>query len=137
MTATLVLLTGFNKPGVESIPLAASVQVQMVTSDSKDNFLKSKQKKIKNKHFIPSADQGAELQKSLDLSIPFKDIENASLKLEQNRLVPEEPSNMFAAEKKKKPSPLDLGGQMLMSQEPEVDKRKSFDGAGIVINLKR
>jgi hypothetical protein len=30
-----------------------------------------------------------------------------------------------------------LDGQMLMSQEPEMDKQKSLDGAGIVITLKR
>jgi hypothetical protein len=45
--------------------------------------------------------------------------------------------DMFADEHKKTPRSLDLNGQMLMSQEPEADKRRSLDGAAIVINLKR
>jgi hypothetical protein len=72
----------------------------------------------------------------LNLSIPFNDSENIDLKTEQNSIVGES-SNIFAAEHKRKPQPLMLDGQMLMSQEPEMDKRKSLDGAGIVINLKR
>ncbi|MGZ4995758.1 MAG: hypothetical protein ACXWFX_04565, partial [Methylobacter sp.] len=64
-------------------------------------------------------------------------MESAALTIEQNKAVQQESLNIFSSEKNKKLRPLDLDGQMLMSQEPEMDKRKSFDGAGIVINLKR
>lgn len=146
VTASLVLLTGFEKPGVNNAPPPAkkqtvSTKVKEVQSKSKDGPFKSKQKKTKNQRSVPSAKndatEDAELQKYLDLSIPFKDSENAGLKIEQNRAAPEESLNMFAAERKKKPRPVYLDSQMLMSQEPEVDKQKSLDGAGIVINLKR
>lgn len=83
------------------------------------------------------AAEEAELQKPLDLSMPFKDSESAGLTIEQNRAAQEESLNIFSSGKNKMPRPLYLDGQMLMSQEPEGDKRKSFDGAGIVINLKR
>lgn len=36
----------------------------------------------------------------------------------------------------KQPSPLQLKGGWVMSQEPETEKRKSVDGAGISINLR-
>jgi len=84
-----------------------------------------------------SAAEEAEFQKPLDLSMPFKDSENAWLTIEQNKAVQGESLNIFASEKEKKLRPLYLDSQVLMSQEPEVDKRKSLDGAGIVINLKR
>ena len=141
VTASLVLLTGFEKPDVNNAPLAESQAVSIEVKKVQSSPVKSKQKKIENKHSVPSAKnsatEDAELQKSLDLSIPFKDSENAWLKIEQNRAAQGESSNMFTTEKKKKPRPVYLDGQMLMSQEPEMDKQKSLDGAGIVINLKR
>lgn len=145
VTASLVLLTGFEKPGDNNASPAEKqavlIKVKEVQSKSKDSPVKPKHKKTKNEHSVPGvkkdATEDAELQKYLDLSIPFKISENTGLKTEQNRLVPGESLNMFASEKEKKPRPLYLDSQMLMSQEPEADKRKSLDGAGIVINLKR
>jgi hypothetical protein len=137
-TVSFVLLTGFEKPGVTHAPLtekqAASVSAKDVQFSSKEKPIKSKQHKTKNKHSIA---QDTTLQKSLDLTVPFKTSETAWLKPEQNRVAQMETANMFAIEHKKKPRSLDLGGQVLMSQEPEADKRKSLDGAAIVINLKR
>ncbi|MDO9049189.1 MAG: hypothetical protein Q7U66_15835 [Methylobacter sp.] len=149
VTASFVLLTGFGKSGVNhALPpaekQAASNEVKEKQSKSKESSVKSKQKKTKNKQkaaSVPSAKNSAveevELQKTLDLSMPFKDFENPSLTIERNRVAQEESLNIFSSEKKKKSRPLYLDGQMLMSQEPEEDKRKSLDGAGIVINLKR
>lgn len=149
VTASLVFLTGFEKSGVNNAlspaeKQAASNEVKKVQSNSEESLVKSKQKKAKNKRkavSVPSAKNSAAeeaaLQKRLDLSMPFKDSENAWLTIEQNKAAQGESLNMFASEKKKKPRPLYLDGQMLMSQEPEGDKRKSLDGAGIVINLKR
>lgn len=141
VTVSFVFLTGFQKSGGTNASLAekqaASVEVKKDQIDSKESFTKLKQKKIKNRHLVPNTNEDTELQKSLDLSIQFKDSENTWLTTEQNRIVSGESVNMFFAEKKKKLRPVDLDSQMLMSQEPEVDKRKSFDGAGIVITLKR
>jgi len=147
VTASFILLTGFEKPGVNNA--LASAEKQVVLKDvkkvkSKESLVKPKQKKTKNKQEAVSvlraknsAAEEAEFQKPLDLSMPFKDSENAWLTIEQNKTVQGESLNIFASEKEKKLRPLYLDSQVLMSQEPEVDKRKSLDGAGIVINLKR
>ncbi len=149
VTASFILLTGFEKSDVNNaLPpaekQAASNEVKEVQPKRKESLVKSKKKKTKNKQktvSVPSVKNSAaeevELQKPLDLSMPFKDSESASLTIEQNRADQGESLNIFSSEKEKKPRPLYLDGQMLMSQEPEGDKRKSLDGAGIVINLKR
>jgi hypothetical protein len=77
-----------------------------------------------------------EFEKTLDLSIPFKTTENSSLKVEQKAAAQGRENNIFAAETKKKPRKLELDGDFLMSPEPEAEKQKSVDGAGIVIKLK-
>jgi len=142
VTASFILLTGFEKPGVNDA-LPSANEVKKVQSKSKESLVKPKQK-TKNKQEAVSvlraknsAAEEAEFQKPLDLSMPFKDSENAWLTIEQNKAVQGESLNIFASEKEKKLRPLYLDSQVLMSQEPEVDKRKSLDGAGIVINLKR
>lgn len=78
-----------------------------------------------------------EFEKPLDLSVPFENSENADLNNEQKSATQNLVANTLASETKKKPGPLELDGRFLMSPEPEVEKRKSVDGAGIVINLKR
>ncbi len=142
-TASFVLLTGFQKPHVNNVVLirhqAVALNVEKVQLNSKKSSAKSKHNKASNKQPEPIVNDDAELQKSLDLSIPFKvkTSENSWLKTEQNRVSQRDAENLFTTEKQNKHGPLDLDGQILMSQEPEMDKRKSFDGAGIVINLKR
>lgn len=141
VTISFVFLTGFEKFDVNNTLLtekkAAPVNVKKVQLNSNEKPVKSKHKKSVSKHSLPSANEDAELQKSLDLTIPSISSENAWLKIERNRIVQGESLNMFATEKQKKPRSVGLDGQMLMSQEPEVDKRKSLDGAGIVFTLKR
>ena len=73
-----------------------------------------------------------EPEKPLDLSVPFKD----SGKTEQTSAVQNTETTIFASETKKKPRSLELDGQFLLSPEPEVEKQKSVDGAGLVIRLK-
>jgi hypothetical protein len=144
VTVSFVLLTGFEKPGVNNALLtekqAELIKVKKDQPKNKENTVNPKHKNIKNKRLAYGSEsavtKGAEPQKSLDLSVPFNDPEKALLKNEQDKVTQRESSNMFASEKKKI-RPLDLAGQMLMSQEPEVDKQKSLDGAGIVITLKR
>ncbi|MDO9423463.1 MAG: hypothetical protein Q7T40_04670 [Methylobacter sp.] len=143
VTASFVLLTGFQQPGVNNAALtekqAVSVNVKKIQLNSKQSSVKSTRKKAIDKPSVPSANDDAELQKTLDLTIPFKVkvSEDVWLKSEQNKVTQRESANLFATEKQKKSGPLDLDGQMLMSQEPEMDKQKSLDGAGIVFTLKR
>ncbi len=79
-----------------------------------------------------------EFEKHLDLSVPFKDkdAENADLKVEQKPAAQSPVTNIFAPDAKKKPRPLEVDSGFLMSPEPEQEKLKSVDGAGIVIKLK-
>lgn len=76
-----------------------------------------------------------ELQKPLDLSIPFQSVEDVGLKNEQSQTAQSRVPNLFAAENKKKQRPLKLDGGVLMSQEPEAEKQRSLDGAGIRLNV--
>jgi hypothetical protein len=77
-----------------------------------------------------------EFEKPLDLSIPFKNSENADLKIEQKSARQSQETNIFASGTKKKPRSLELDSDFVMSPEPEAEKQKSVDGAGIVIKLK-
>ena len=143
VTASFVLLTGFQQPGVNNAVLtekpAASVNVKKVQLNGKQHSVKSKHKKAINKLSVPRANDEADLQKPLDLTIPFKVkvSENVWLNSEQNKMPQQESANLFATEKQQKSERLDLDGRMLMLQEPEMDKQKSLDGAGIFITLKR
>jgi hypothetical protein len=97
----------------------------------------SKSKSDKNsqpKSVIPVIDK--KLQKSLDLSLSVDDLEQSALKKQIDHAFETAPEGIFATQKKP-PRSLTLDGQILMSQEPEADKKKSMDGAGIIINLKR
>lgn len=143
MTASLILLTGFDKPGVHnvlpSVAKKTASETKKVQSKSKPKTKKTEQKRKETT--LPSAGNSvveeSEPQKPLDLSMSFEDSESAWLTIEQSKAVQKESLNIFSSEKKRKATPLYLDGQMLMSQEPEGDKQKSVDGAGIVINLKR
>ena len=78
-----------------------------------------------------------EFERPLDLSIPFKTTETTDLKVEKKSTTQGREANIFASETKKVPRKLELDGDFLMSPEPEAEKLKSVDGAGIVIKLKR
>ncbi|MFI3138132.1 MAG: hypothetical protein QX197_15250 [Methylococcaceae bacterium] len=75
-------------------------------------------------------------KKVLNLSLPFKVEDDTELSTGQNSVSPNQRANMFAPETKKKPQAVRLDGTVLMTQELEAEKRKSFDGAGIAINVK-
>jgi hypothetical protein len=77
-----------------------------------------------------------EIEKPLDLTIPFADIDQSDRTAELNADNSLQKTNIFAAENKKKSRPIQLNGRFIMSPEPEAEKLKSADGAGIVINLK-
>ncbi|MGZ4998023.1 MAG: hypothetical protein ACXV8J_09390, partial [Methylobacter sp.] len=109
VTASFILLTGFEKSGVHNAlsPAAkktVSNEVKKVQSKSK---LKTKKTKYKQKEdLVPNAEnravEEAELQKPLDLSMSFEDSESAGLTIEQNKAAQKESLNIFPSEKKKK-----------------------------------
>ena len=76
-----------------------------------------------------NADQAFELQKPLDLSIPFEVTENVGQKSERNAAE----QDLFTARKQRT---LELNGSPVMTQEMEGEKQQSVDGAGIVFSLK-
>lgn len=93
-------------------------------------------KKTRGKSLDNRVDDSQELQKPLDLSLPFQDAESNRMKTGQGMDTDNQEANLFAPANKKKTRPLQLKGDLLMSPEPEMEKQKSVDGAGIVINLK-
>jgi hypothetical protein len=103
---------------------------------------KAEQTTIKATASDPAGDNNPvkrnEFEKHLDLSVPFKDkdAENADLKVEQKSAAQSRVTNIFAPDAKKKPRPVEVDSDFLMSPEPEPEKLKSVDGAGIVIKLK-
>lgn len=68
--------------------------------------------------------------KTLDLSLPMR--------TENNTTIPITPEkSVISIENLKIQRELELDTQSIMSIEPEAGKIKTFDGAGITINLKR
>ncbi len=135
IAASMTLLTGFQEPDFDNVTLSGKQPVSGEKNKDRRSKQGLKRKNIKNKSVL-RVDDPVDVPKPLNLSIPFKASDSNVLKAEQPRDAVES-STIFAKENKKRQGPLDLNGQMLMSQEPEMDKRKSVDGAGIVINLKR
>jgi hypothetical protein len=163
LTVSWVFLSGFNKlvdnhrSTLENQKTA--VELESVNAENTRKLLETKQLKAKNnvksvkatpqktkQTTIKATDTGIaddnnpikrnEFKKPLDLSIQFEDAENADLKIEQKSAAQNGATNIFAPETKKKLRPLELDSGFLMSPEPEAEKLKSVDGAGIVIKLK-
>jgi hypothetical protein len=78
-----------------------------------------------------------ELEKPLDLSVPYKASENADLLMEQKSGTQSQVTNIFAPETRKKARSIEVDGDLLEVPVPEAEKIKTVDGAGIVIKLKR
>jgi len=76
-----------------------------------------------------------ELQRPLDLSVPYADVDKSD-RLNELDTDSSKQANIFAGDTRKKTRPVQIDGKLLMSPEPEVEKQKTADGAGIVINLK-
>ena len=159
LTVSWVFLSGFNKPvdntmivvetqkterelqATETENIKKTLNIDPVKTKSNPLSVKRKSQKITLAKNISDADeenpsQHDEFEKRLDLSVPFEDSENIGINNVQKAVAQSLVTNIFAPETKKKPQPLELKGGFLMSPEPEFEKRKSVDGAGIVINLK-
>jgi hypothetical protein len=76
----------------------------------------------------------SELDTPLDLSVPFKATEKFDL--EKKWLIPHVVLDAFAFDPNNKARSLELNGDLLMTPDPQPEKRKSVDGAGISINIK-
>ena len=77
-----------------------------------------------------------EPQPLLDLSIPFNNAPSSESQSLDGSEPPSIIDSLFAPKTKKNNQALRLKGGWLMSPEPEPEKRKTVDGAGIVIDLK-
>lgn len=120
VSVSYVFLSGFNQ-SVDQSP------TQQDAKKHPDTVLTDK----------PRADDAKELQRPLDLTIPFKAAKDAE---ESGQVADDGPQGaagvLFAPKPKKTEQPLQLKGGWLMSPEPEEEKKKSVDGAGIIIDLK-
>lgn len=131
-TVSWLFLSGLSKSVDNRVELKSensliSVNEKTKTPTTKKPLVKSLDNRV---------DDSQELQKPLDLSLPFQDAESTRMKTGQGMDTDNQEANLFAPANKKKTRPLQLKGDLLMSPEPEMEKQKSVDGAGIVINLK-
>ncbi len=81
--------------------------------------------------------ENAVQHKPLDLAVPFKGLEPSDATGHINSVQENSETTLFTGNDKNTQHALQLKGQVVMSQEPEADKKKSVDGAGIMINLRR
>lgn len=122
ISVSWVFLSGFNKSVVSQ-------------NEAKQKNTLAKQAVVKGSNADKTGnDAGKEKQRSLDLSVPLED---SDLSGQNNKAADNEEHGLFANESKKQVSPIELKGGWVTSPEPEVEKRKSVDGAGIVIDLKQ
>jgi len=159
LTVSWVFLSGFNKP-VDNTMIVVETQktereLQATETENIKKTLDTDPVKVKNNTLSvkinpqkitlatdttstdkDNASQHNEFEKPLDLSVPFNTSESTDGSNIQKEVTQSLVTNIFAPETKKKRQPLELKGGFLMSPEPELEKRKSVDGAGIVINLK-
>lgn len=150
LTISWIFLSGLNKPVDNDMSTVekqkTEAELKLVETENTRKLLEATPVKTNPKTTNQATDASVadenipiirnEFEKHLDLSVPFKDSENADLEIEQNSAAQTRMNNIFAPETKKKPRPLELDSGFLMSPEPEAGKQKTVDGAGIVIKLK-
>lgn len=88
------------------------------------------------KHRVDTPITATSEPKMLDLSLPLHVKYKSDFRITQAKLVMPETNNFFEKSTYSHRA-LELKPQAIMSIEPEEGKIKSFDGAGIFINLKR
>ena len=103
---------------------------------AKSNHLKVKAD-VKIKESVDDASiKGTGIEKILDLSIPFSNSKDANSLIELQSVGQRKSLDFFDTKTKKEARHIELDGDFLMSPEPQGEKLKSVDGAGLVINLK-
>ncbi len=121
---------------ITPVPIKVESNVKQLKAKKPENIVELRSKKTvrveaarKQKSLIHS-----ELDNPLDLSIPFKASEKFDF--EKTWLIPHQTLDVFAVDPHKKARSIELDGDLLMSPDPQPEKRKSVDGAGIIINIK-
>ena len=117
-----------------TVELNLAVAENTVNPPETKKTVKVSPQKTKQKAINATVDDRNELKSPLDLSVPFKGSENGDL--EKKSAAPNGAVTIFPTDAQKKSRPLELEGGFLMSPEPQAEKRKTVDGAGIVINIK-
>lgn len=82
------------------------------------------------KHHVETPPVESSEPKTLDLSMPLKDEDNANVKTTTTK------SDLTVEKPKKIQREVELSTEAIMFPYPEQGKTKSFDGAGITINVK-
>jgi hypothetical protein len=114
----------------------ALVTKKILKVKAKSNHLKVKAD-VKIKESVDDASvKGTGIEKILDLSIPFSNSKDVDSLIEMQRIGQKKSPDYFDTKTKKEPQHIELDGDFLMSPEPQGEKIKSVDGAGLVINLK-
>lgn len=122
ISVAFAFLSGFNKP------VLSQNEVKQKNAPEKQALVKGSSADKTGR------DAGKDKQKPLDLSVPLAD---SDLSSQNNKAADSEENGLFAREPKKQTLPIELKGGWVTSPEPEAEKRKSVDGAGIVIDLKQ
>lgn len=123
-----------------SVKAVADIVVTEQTKVVSDVIVQPVNKKLQHKRKSviitpPIRIEPDELYKPLDLSVPFNDQDSLD-SLKEQSLGQTPALNLFDNKTKKPSRPLELKGGFLMSPEPEMEKKKTVDGAGISINVK-
>lgn len=112
----------------------ASVSIMVLTSFFLLGFKSPTSKPVVPVKKHTSSGQHNDL-KPLDLTLPTNNIrfeeQDEVLASLQNK-----PSSAIPAGNQTSTKPIELQGRVIMSQEQEIEKSKSADGAGIIINLR-
>ena len=114
----------------------AQVIKKILKVKAKSNHLKVKADVKIKESFDDASVKGAGIEKILDLSIPFSNSKDADSLIELQRVGQRKSLDFFDTKTKKESRHIELDGDFLMSPEPQGEKLKSVDGAGLVINLK-
>ena len=143
LVSVWLFLSGFNDL-VEKDSLVLQGQDETV----KSNFYEIGQAQVTKKILKVKADvkikesvddvsiKATGIEKILDLSIPFSNSKDVDSLIELQRIGQKQSPDYFDTKTKKEARHIELDGDFLMSPEPQGEKLKSVDGAGLVINLK-
>lgn len=114
----------------------AQVTKKILKVKAKSNYLKVKAD-VKIKESVDDVSiKATGIEKILDLSIPFSNSKDVDSLIELQRIGQKQSPDYFDTKTKKEARHIELDGDFLMSPEPQGEKLKSVDGAGLVINLK-
>ena len=121
------------KDAVATIPADSKTNVNTLNVNEKKRVLKKRRNRVVE---IRNTNQFDEFVKPLDISIPVISLEPDDMKAVKKKNEDDQSNEFFDPKPKKRRRSLELDGNFLMSPEPEVERKKTVDGAGISINVK-